>query len=123
MSQLYCQQAILHRDSEGVPFIEHWDYRPVIGKLKLLERSTRPDIAYAVHQCARFAPYPHASHAATVRQIVRNLIGSKMQGLTLNPRVMRGKHEFLVWAYADFCGGWNKETSATEVIMTAKSGL
>jgi hypothetical protein len=45
--------TILWRDLDGAPFREKWDYPRVIGKLKFLEKSTRPEIAYAVHQCAR----------------------------------------------------------------------
>jgi hypothetical protein len=45
-----------HRDSEQ--HSESWHYRGVIGKLNFLEKSTRPDIAYAVHQCARFSENP-----------------------------------------------------------------
>jgi Reverse transcriptase (RNA-dependent DNA polymerase) len=37
---------------------ELWHYRSIIGKLNYLEKSTRPDIAYAVHQCARFSENP-----------------------------------------------------------------
>jgi hypothetical protein len=47
--------TILHLDLDGKPFEEQWDYRSIIGKLNFLEKSTRPEIAYAVHQCARFA--------------------------------------------------------------------
>jgi hypothetical protein len=46
---------ILHRFTDSAPHNEHWDYRSVIGKLNYLEKSTRPDIAYAVHQCTRFS--------------------------------------------------------------------
>ena len=42
--------TILRRDLNGEPFDGDWDYRSVIGKLSFLEKSTRPEIAYAVHQ-------------------------------------------------------------------------
>jgi hypothetical protein len=35
-----------------------FNYRQVIGKLLYLKKSTRPDIACAVHQCARFSANP-----------------------------------------------------------------
>jgi Reverse transcriptase (RNA-dependent DNA polymerase) len=108
--------SILQRDTDGPDFDEHWSYRSVIGKLNFLEKSTRPDIAYAVHQCARFSAHPKASHASAVRQIVRYLAGTPTQGLILSPN----EHSFVVWADADFCGNWNKETSVSD-IMTAKS--
>jgi len=34
----------------------------VIGQLKILEKSTRRDIAYTVHKCARFSNRQKASH-------------------------------------------------------------
>ena len=41
--------TILRLDLDGEPFAEGWKYRSVIGKLNFLEKSTRPEIAYAVH--------------------------------------------------------------------------
>jgi hypothetical protein len=41
---------IRHVDSQ--PFDGHFNYRSVIGKANYLEKSTRPEIAYAIHQCA-----------------------------------------------------------------------
>jgi hypothetical protein len=66
-----CSSIIIQRDLDGPEFDEHWDYRSIIGKLNFLEKSTRPDIAYAVHQCARFSANPKKSHANAVKQIVR----------------------------------------------------
>ena len=108
--------VILQRDLTGEDFAEHWSYRSIIGKLNFLEKSTRPDIAYAVHQCARFSANPKASHAAAVRNIVRYLIGTPAQGIVLQPN----EHSFVVWADADFCGNWNRDTSVSDT-MTAKS--
>lgn len=69
--------TILSADNDGPPINEEWKYRSIIGKLNLLEKSTRPDIAYAVHQCARFQEHPKESHAKAVKHIIRYLIGTK----------------------------------------------
>ena len=54
--------VILQKDTQGKPFNNDFHYRRVIGKLNFLEKSTRPDISYAVHQCARFCEHPKQSH-------------------------------------------------------------
>ena len=46
---------LLHKDTEGEEMTPEFHYRRVIGKLNFLEKSTRPDIAVSVHQCARFS--------------------------------------------------------------------
>ena len=69
------------RDLLGAPFKEEWHYRSVIGKLNFLEKSTRPDIAYAVHQCARFCSDPKASHTTAVKRIGKYLLANKDSAL------------------------------------------
>jgi hypothetical protein len=59
--------TILRRDLNGKPFDEEWDYRSVLGKVNFLEKSSRPAIAYAVHQCARFSKNPKQSHANALK--------------------------------------------------------
>ena len=44
-----------------------FNYRSVIGKLNFLEKSTRPDITYAVHQCTHFSADPKQSHADAIK--------------------------------------------------------
>jgi hypothetical protein len=87
-----------------------------VGKLNFLEKSTRPDIAYAVHQCARFSANPRKSHANAVKQIVRYLIGTQDKGIILKPT----GNEFEVYCDSNFVGDYNKDTSHYDV-MTAKS--
>lgn len=106
----------LNRDINGSAHDESWDYRSIIGKLNFLEKSTRPDIAFAVHQCARYSSNPKQSHSAAVRYIVRYLIGTKDQGLILTPT----QHSFECFVDADFLGGWNPNTAETDS-TTAKS--
>jgi len=94
----------LSKDIHGQPMDETWHYRSVIGKLNFLEKSTRPDLAYSVHQCARFSSDPKKSHAAAVKRIGRYLIDSVDKGIILNPQ----KHSFDCWVDADFVGNWDR---------------
>ena len=75
----------LNQDVEGVPMQEEWDYRSIVGKLNFLEKSTRCDLSYAVHQCARFSSDPKQSHAEAVKRIGRYLLKTRNKGLILNP--------------------------------------
>jgi hypothetical protein len=107
----------LSRDLHGEPFNEDWHYRSVIGKLNFLEKSTRLDIAYAVHQCARFSTDPKASHAAAIKRLGKYLLGTKDKGLILNPQET---HSFDCWVDADFCGNWDRVNADVDP-STAKS--
>jgi hypothetical protein len=53
---------------------KEFDYRQVIGKLLKLEKSTRPDISCAVHQCAR---HPKIQHTKAVKRIGRYLLATR----------------------------------------------
>ena len=70
---------VLYKDTEREAFDESFHYRGVIGKLNFLEKSTRPEIACAVHQCARFAANPKRSHAEAVKRIGRYLLWIQME--------------------------------------------
>jgi hypothetical protein len=72
---------ILHEYKGGIPFNEVWHYRSIIGKLNYLEKSTRPDIAYAVHQCARFSSDPKYEHGKAVKPIGRYRLETKTKGI------------------------------------------
>lgn len=52
--------SILYPDTNGTPRQETWNYRSLIGKLNFLAQNTRPDISFAVHQCAHFCQAPTA---------------------------------------------------------------
>ena len=53
--------------------------------LNYLAASMQPDIAFAVHQCARFLTNPRLIHKHTVEQIARYLKGANDKGAILNP--------------------------------------
>ena len=107
---------ILHRDKEGEEMKTDWDYRRIIGQLNFLEKSTRPDIAYAVHQCARFSSNPRAMHKKAVLRIGRYLMATRSEGLILEPK----DSSLELWCDADFSGNWRAE-DAHEDRATAKS--
>jgi hypothetical protein len=106
---------ILGAHKESLQHDSSFDYRKVVGKMLYLEKSTRPDIAYAVHQCARFASDPKVEHAKALRWIGRYLKGTRDKGLILKPT----QHSFDCFADADFAGNWNP--NATDDPATAKS--
>jgi Reverse transcriptase (RNA-dependent DNA polymerase) len=108
--------SILHKHEGGQRHDVPWAYRSVIGKLNYLEKSSRPDIAYAVHQCARFCEEPMKEHSQAVKRIGRYLCGTSDKGLTFTPK----DESFEVYADADFAGNWNKEIAEHDT-STAKS--
>jgi hypothetical protein len=72
---------VLHAHKDSTPHKESCHYRSIIGKLNCLAQSTRPDISYAVHQCARFSADPKIEHSRAIKAIGRYLAGTKYQGL------------------------------------------
>jgi hypothetical protein len=107
---------ILNKDLEGEPHSAEWAYRSVIGKLNFLEKSTRGELGYSVHQAARFCAEPKKSHTDAVNRIVRYLVGTRDEGMILDPT------EEVLECYpdADFMGLWNRDTAQTDP-STARS--
>jgi hypothetical protein len=87
------------------PHNEDWEYSFMIGVLIYLACNSRPDIAFAVHQCARFTHNPRHGHTQAVRQIVQYLLGTVDEGL-----VFETTKQTMVDCYvdADFCGWFDK---------------
>jgi hypothetical protein len=108
---------VLGRHLEAEPFDHHFHYRSVVGKLNYLEKSTRPDLAYASHQCARFAQDPRIPHGKALKWIGRYLRATRHKGLTLRPDTTKG---FDAYADADFAGNFIKGQAPTDV-DTARS--
>ena len=76
----------------------------MIGKLNYLEKGSRPDIAFIVHQCARFCESPKVEHGDAIRWVVKYLKGTRDKGVILNPDSNRGLEVFVD---ADFAGNWD----------------
>ena len=77
---------LLGRHKKSEDFDGHFNYRRVIGKLNFLEQSTRGDISYATHMCARFCNSPKVEHGEAVKWLGRYLKENSRQGLHHSPR-------------------------------------
>ena len=109
----------LGSDVGGPPRKESWSYRSVVGMLLYLAGNTRPDIAFAVHQCARFSHRPMKIHEDAVKRIVRYLIGTIDKGL-----IFRLQDEIVLEAFADadFAGLWNVEDAQDPTCVKSRTG-
>jgi hypothetical protein len=107
---------VLHKDAQGDPFNESFHYRSIIGKLNYLEKSTRPDLSFAVHQCARFSSEPKKSHATAVKYIGRYLASTRDKGISLKPN----SKGFECYVDASHAGDW-KQSAAADDPSTARS--
>jgi hypothetical protein len=80
----------------------------VIGKLNYLEKGSRSDISYIVHQCARFSTDTKTEHAQALRWLGKYLKATQHRGTILKPA--KGK-DMEVYADADFSGNWHAKES------------
>ena len=68
-----CALEPLGLDEHGESMNESWKCAPIIGILMYLANNTCPDIAHAVHACARYTYNPKKSHTTAVKHILRYL--------------------------------------------------
>jgi hypothetical protein len=109
----------LGSDKAGETCNESWEYPEIVGMLMFLATNSRPDIAYAVNQCARFTHCPKASHAKAVKRIIRYLKGTRDKGMSLKPN---GQLQVDCYVDADFAGLWNVEDDQDPVSVKSRSG-
>ena len=111
----------LGSDPNGESPQESWNYATVIGMLMYLASNSRPDIAFAVHQCARFTHAPRASHEQAVKRILRYLIGTKSRGLVFSPN-SDGSLQLDCFVDADFAGLWGSEDDQDPISVKSRTG-
>ena len=64
---------------------EGFNYPSVVCMLIYLASNSRPDIAFVIHQCARFTHHLRLIHEQALKRIGRYLLGTKTRGLILDP--------------------------------------
>jgi hypothetical protein len=97
------------KDVDGDPAEGMFSYASVIGMLQYLYRQTRPDLGFALSQCARFAWCPKRSHELALIRIGRYLKGTRDKGLILKPRDQSGQFQMDVYVDSDFLGLYGQE--------------
>jgi hypothetical protein len=88
--------------------------------LLYLAGNSRPDIAFAVHQAARFSHAPKQSHAVAVKRIVRYLKGTREKGMIFKPT---NDWKLDCFVDADFCGLWGSEDPDDPIVTKSRTGF
>ena len=98
-----------------------WNYRSVIGMLMYLSRNTRPDLEYAVHQCARFQLHPKSQHYAAVKRIGRYLLNTTDKGIIFKPKLDL-LNDLQIYVDADFAGEYSKDRNDDPNVCKSRTG-
>jgi hypothetical protein len=112
-------QVGLGTDPDGEPMAESWGYSSVVGMLLYLSTNTRPDIAFAVSQVARFSHSPKKSHATAIKTIVRYLKRTHDKGMIITPT---GKLDLQCYVDADFAGLFQREPDKNPTSVKSRTG-
>jgi hypothetical protein len=112
-------QLALGSDPDGVPMQEKWSYSSVVGMLLYLATNSRPDIAFAVSQVARFSSAPKQSHATAVKTIVRYLSGTRDKGTIVKPNKSLTLD---LYVDADFAGLYKREPDTSPDSVRSRTG-
>ena len=115
----------LTKDLDGDPPNGIINYASVVGMLQYLQAHSRPDITYAVSQCARFVHSPRRSHEKGLERIGRYLKGTIDEGLVLRPKMDDGSLalDLDVYVDADFAGLWPHEDKADPISVKSRTGF
>ena len=106
-------------DPDGEPMKETWSYPSVVGMLLYLSCNTRPDIAFAVSQVARFTHCPKQSHAKAVKMIGRYLAGTSDKGTVISRPKSFGLQ---CYSDSDFAGLFKRDPDLSPSSAKSRSG-
>ena len=108
------EKGALGADTDGPTCQETFNYASVIGMLIYLSNTTRPDISFAIHQCARFTHKPRRSHELVLKRIGRYLVGTKGKEMILDPSQ---NLDIDCYLDSDFAGLWGSEPAHLPIVL------
>jgi hypothetical protein len=115
--------GVLSTDPEGDPSNSIFNYASVLGMMCYLQANSRPDISFAVSQCARFASSPRRSHEQAMERIGQYLKHTKDKGILLHPTTLGNIFTTDVYVDSDFAGGWGYEDPNDPVCVKSRTGF
>ena len=104
----------LVKASEGDNAFDQHMYQSAVGSLLYLSVATRPDIAYAVSNVAKFSANPTTQHWTAVKRIRRYLRGTTNLGLVFTPQ---GKCDCVGFSDADWAGDLDDRKSTSRYVF------
>ena len=112
-------KAALGLNPDGEPMSESWSYPSIIGMLLYLSTNTRPDVAFAVSQVARYSHGPKQSYANAVKHIVRYLSKTRDKGIIVRPST-----DLALECYvdADFAGRYGRDPDTESASVKSRTG-
>jgi hypothetical protein len=107
-------------DADGDPPDGTYSYASVVGMLQYLQAHSRPDITFAVSQCARYVHRTRRSHEIAIERIGLYLKSTQDQGLILKPT---GRLDIDCYVDADFAGLWPHEDKNDPTCVKSRTGF
>jgi hypothetical protein len=113
------ETTALPAEPDGQQTDGDFNYRSLIGMLGYLTGNSRPELAFAHHQCARYSHAPRRIHEVALKRIGRYLIATKDRGL-----IMRPTDDVKLECYvdADFAGLWGSEDPNNANAVKSRTG-
>jgi len=109
----------LPKDTNGEAPDLLFSYSSVVGMLLYLCGHSRPDLTFAVSQCARFVHCPRRIHEEALTRIGLYLKGTRTRGLVIQPD---GTLKLDMYCDADFAGLWGYEDRSDPSCVKSRSG-
>ena len=108
------------KDEDVEDYNDNFNYISVLGMMLYLQGHSRPDIPFAINQCAIYAFRPKRSHRRAMKLIGRYLKGTLNKGI-----VMKLRGFMLIDFYVDsnFVRLWYYEESSDPKIVKSCSGF
>ncbi|KAG7343789.1 reverse transcriptase RNA-dependent DNA polymerase [Nitzschia inconspicua] len=117
------RQGVLTADLDGDPPNGTFNYASVVGMLGYLQANSRPDLSFAVAQCARFTHSPKRSHEEALERIGQYLKSTTNKGLILKPTPLVNTFNTDIYVDADFAGGWGYEDPSDPACVKSRTGF
>ena len=92
-------------------------FRSAVGSLQYLSTMTRPDIAYAVSNVAKFCTKPTKEHWTTVKKIVRYLKGTPNHGLLYKSQPSVDSNAFVGFSDSNWAGDIDDRKSTSGYVF------